>query len=350
MRAAVVDEDRRIGVQSVPRPACGPGEIRLRVDACGLCGSDLHFFRAHSWDPGLIPGHEITGRIEAIGDAPPAVVAGRGLEVGSTVVVEPIESCGTCAPCRAGRSSICPELRLAGVSRAGGFAESIVLPAERIHPIADDLDPAVAALAEPLAVGLHGLERGHLQKDERVLVLGGGTIGLLTALAAQRAGAREVVVRARHPHQRELARAVAGADARDAGTSIEADGLSSAFDVVMESVGGASETLVEAAHAAVPGARVVVLGLFDPSPPFAPFEALTKELSFHWSNCYCHHVGKTDAPESSDFSTAARILAESADRLAPLVTHRLSLDEIGRAFEIASDKRQGVGKLSVVRS
>ena len=350
MRAAVVDDDRRIGVRSVPEPACGPGEIRVRVDACGLCGSDLHFFHARSWDPGLIPGHEITGRIEAIGDAPPSVVAGRGLEVGSTVVVEPIESCGTCGPCRAGRSSICPELLLAGVSRPGGFAESIVLPAARIHPIADDLDPAVAALAEPLAVGLQGLERGDLQEDDRVLVLGGGTIGILTALAARRAGAREVVVRARHPHQRELARDVAGAEARDAGASIEADGLASGFDVVMESVGGSSETLVEAAHAAAPGGRVVVLGLFDPSPPFAPFEALTKELSFHWSNCYCHHVGKTDAPDSSDFSTAAQILAQSPDRLAPLVTHRVSLDEIDRAFEVASDKRQGVGKLSVVRS
>ena len=350
MRAAVVDDDRRIGVRSVPRPACGPGEIRVRVDACGLCGSDLHFFHARSWDPGLIPGHEITGRIEAIGDAPPSVVAERGLEVGSTVVVEPIESCGTCAPCRAGRSSICPELLLAGISRPGGFAESIVLPATRIHMIADDLDPAVAALAEPLAVGLHGLERGDLQEDDRVLVLGGGTIGILTALAARRAGAREVVVRARHPHQRELARDVAGAEARDSGASIEADGLASGFDVVMESVGGSSETLVEAAHAAAPGGRVVVLGLFDPSPPFAPLEALTKELSFHWSNCYCHHVGKTDAPDSSDFSTAAQILAQSPDRLAPLVTHRVSLDEIDRAFEVASDKAQGVGKLSVVRS
>lgn len=349
MRAAVVDDDRTIRVREISRPECGPGEIRVRVDACGLCGSDLHFFHARSWDPGLIPGHEITGRIEAIGDRPPDVVARRGLGVGSAVVVEPIESCGVCVGCRAGRSSICPELRLAGVSRAGGFAEAIVMPAERIHPIAEDLEPALAALAEPLAVGLHGLERGDLGTDDRVLVLGGGTIGIVTALAARLAGAREVVVRARHPHQREFAREVAGADARDASETIEADGLASGFDLVMESVGGVSETLVEAARAAAPGGRVVVLGLFDPSPPFAPFEALTKELSFHWSNCYCTQANQTEAPDSSDFSRAAQILSNSRDRLAPLVTHRVPLEEIGAAFEIAGDKRRGVGKLSVVR-
>ena len=146
MRAAVVGNDRRIGLQQVPVPACGPGMIRVAVDACGLCGSDLHFHHAKSWSPGLIPGHEITGRIEAIGEGPPPLVAERGLEIGRRVVVEPLVSCGTCEFCAAGRDSICPTLALAGVSRPGGFAESVVLPALRIHPVADDLDPKVAAL------------------------------------------------------------------------------------------------------------------------------------------------------------------------------------------------------------
>lgn len=350
MHAAVVGDDLRIGLRTAPRPACGPGEIRVAVDACGLCGSDLHFHHARSWPAGLIPGHEITGRIDAIGDRPPPLVEERGLRVGQRVVVEPLESCGHCEFCRAGRDSICPALTLAGVSRPGGFAESIVLPAIRIHPVADDLDPAIAALAEPLAVALHGLARGGFSPEDRVLILGGGPIGVLTAYAARRAGAREVVVRARYPHQQELVRQVAGADARTSNVEVHRDGLGSAFDLVVETVGGASETLVEAARAARPGGRVAILGLFDPSPPLVPLDALVKELTFHWSNCYCRHVDRTDVPESSDFSEAARLLDEDRDRLARLVTHRVPLDAIGEAFETAGDKRRGVGKLCVVRS
>lgn len=353
MRAAMVADDRTIGLRSAPIPECGPGEVRVRIDACGLCGSDLHLYHARSWTPGLIPGHEIAGHVETIGPSPPAVVTERGLEVGRTVVVEPLESCGACPSCRAGRAATCPDLRIAGVHRPGGFAESIVLPASRIHPIAADLDPAVAALAEPLAVGLHAVERGGLARQDRVLILGGGTIGLLAAYAAQRAGAREVVVRARHPHQRALATAVAGADARDADRTIEEDGLASAFDLVVESVGGVSTTLAEATRTAAPGGRVVVLGLFDAAPTFSPWDALEKELSLHWSNCYCQRSGRetaaeTDGVETSDFARAARILADSHATLAPLVTHRVELSAVPDAFLTASDKRSGVGKLSVV--
>lgn len=350
MRAAVVGDDLRIGLRTVPLPECGPGMIRVAVDACGLCGSDLHFHRARSWPAGLIPGHEITGRIDAIGEDPPPLVRERGLRIGRRVVVEPLESCGHCEFCRAGRDSICPGLALAGVSRPGGFAESIVLPALRIHPVAEDLDPAVAALAEPLAVALHGLARGGFTRGDRVLVLGGGAIGVLTAYAARRSGAREVVVRARYPHQQALVREVAGAYARAADVAVQQDGLDSAFDLVVETVGGASETLIEAARAARPGGRVAILGLFDPSPPLVPLDALVKELTFHWSNCYCRHVERTEVPETSDFSQATRLLDEDRERLGRLVTHRVPLDAIGEAFETAGDKHRSVGKLCVVGS
>ena len=126
MHAAVVGDDLSIGLRTAPLPECGPGAIRVAVDACGLCGSDLHFHHARSWPAGLIPGHEITGRIDAIGDRPPPLVEERGLRVGQRVVVEPLESCGHCEFCSAGRDSICPALTLAGVSRPGGFALSLI--------------------------------------------------------------------------------------------------------------------------------------------------------------------------------------------------------------------------------
>lgn len=344
MKAAIVDRIGTIALENVPTPPAGAGEIRVAIEACGLCGSDLHAYRARSWSPNLIPGHEIAGRIESIGPDAPTVVQARQLGIGDRVVVEPLETCRACEACDAGRDSICPELQIAGVHRAGGFAESISLPAERIHPIAPEIEPAVATLCEPIAVALHALDRGAFLPGERVLVLGGGALGILTTFVAQTMGAGEVVVRARYAHQRDRVRAIAdAATAVDTESSLMDQGLESGFDLVIETVGGLSGTLTEAIRAARPGGRVVVLGLFDENPPFEPNRALAKELSFHWSNCYHTRNGLR-----SDFARATALLVDHHPKLRQLITHKLPLEEITRAFAIANDKREGVGKLVVI--
>jgi 2-desacetyl-2-hydroxyethyl bacteriochlorophyllide A dehydrogenase len=342
MRAAVVGRDGSIAAVSAPVPECGPHEVRVRVDVCGLCGSDLHAYRAKSWPSGLIPGHEITGRIEWLGAQ--AVHGGDGstLVAGLPVVLEPLNTCSTCPACQAGHDSICPELEIAGVHRPGGFAEFVVVPAKRVYAFAPEIDPAVATLIEPLAVALHALDRIDFKAGERVLVLGGGTLGQLCAFAAREASASEVAIRARYPHQRQLAQDLGAGTVHEATSDIAENGLDSRFDVVVETVGGASQTLNEACQAARPGGRVVVLGLFDPNPPFDPAIALQKELELRWGNCY-----QTDRQGDPDFARAARALKQHHSALGQLITHRADLEEIAEAFEIANDKQSGVSKLAV---
>jgi 2-desacetyl-2-hydroxyethyl bacteriochlorophyllide A dehydrogenase len=344
MRAAVVDDEGRIGIDTLPRPPCPSGHVRVRVEACGVCGSDLHAARRGDWRPGLVPGHEIAGRIEILGDGVDSGGSGPPLSHEMPVVVEPLETCGDCPDCRAGHDSVCASLVIRGVHASGGFAESIVVPAVRVHPIAPQIEPGVATLIEPLAVALHALDRAAGVAGERVLVIGAGAIGLLCAFAARQAGAAEVRIRARYPHQAEHARAL-GVIPERANDSASASSDARGFDLVIETVGGAAETLVEAGEAIRPRGRIVVLGLFEGPPALDPMQALEKELTFLFSNCY--QTGDANHP---DFARAAELMAQHHERLAPIVTHRLALEEIRHAFTIAADKRAGVGKLVVVPS
>lgn len=346
MRAAVVTDTREIAARRVPIGECGPRDLRIRVEACGVCGSDLHAQRRKSWPPDLIPGHEIAGRVDAIGAEVAEQAAERGLSLGARVVVEPLATCGVCIDCRAGRDSICPSLRIAGVHRPGGFAELVDAQPARVHLVDPTLSPVVATLIEPLAVALHALDRASgVAAGERLLVLGGGTIGLLCAFAARRAGAREVVVRARHDHQRALAELLGATATSDAGRTIEDEGLASRFEVVIETVGGSSRTLLDAGLAARPAGRIVVLGLFDESPALDPGIALEKELTLAWSNCY--GAGRAG---DSDFARAARLVRDHREILDRLVTSRRKLSDIADAFERAGSQRDGEVKVVVLVS
>ncbi len=345
MRAAVVTRARELATSSVPIPECGPNELRVRVEACGVCGSDLHARRSHGWSPDLIPGHEIAGRVDAIGERVAQQAAARDLSLGRRVVIEPLTTCGECESCRAGRDSICPALEIAGVHRAGGFAEFICVSPERAHPIDPTLSPAVATLIEPLAVALHAIDRAQGVAGERVLVLGGGTIGLLCAFAAGRAGAQEVAMRARYAHQRRLAEALGATLISNPERGLAAEGFDSRFDVVIETVGGSSQTLIDAGLAARPGGRIVILGLFDGSPALDPMVALEKELTLGWANCY-GSGGEGDP----DFARAARLLEDHRDLLGRFVTAERPLDDIAEAFELADNKLEGQVKVVVVVS
>lgn len=348
MRAAVVGEDLTIGLRRVPKPACGPSDVRVAVEACGLCGSDLHAQRRRSWPPGLIPGHEIAGRIEAIGAKAQVEARARGLTVGDRVVVEPLRTCGRCAACAAGQDSVCPDLAITGVHRPGGFAEFVVAEPHRVYRLDGEWPASVATLVEPLAVALHAIARAALVEGERVLVIGGGTLGLLCAFAAHRTGA-QVTLRARHPHQAALALALGAVrteDARPPDARSEAvQEVAGEYAVVFETVGGRGDTLGDACRAAAPRGRVVVLGLLDRDPRFEPMVALAKELSLLWSNCY-----QTGVAGDPDFAHAIRLLSSHLALLAPLVSDELDLAQIDRAFARAADKHEGVTKLVVVAS
>ncbi|MDX1650503.1 MAG: alcohol dehydrogenase catalytic domain-containing protein, partial [Myxococcota bacterium] len=200
MRAARVADGGALQVDRAALPEPAPGEVRVRVRACGICGSDLHLLGAGLLPPGRIPGHEFAGRVDAVG-------AGvRGVAEGARVAVEPFRSCGRCAECARGGDPLCREAALFGVHADGGLAEAVCVPAERCFASEAGLAPEVLALAEPLAVCVHGLRRGALAPGMRVLVLGAGSVGWLSVFAARALGAGEVWVSARHATQARAAR------------------------------------------------------------------------------------------------------------------------------------------------
>jgi len=330
-------------VARVPVPEPGPGEVRVAVESCGICGSDLHLFHAGFFAPGSVPGHESAGRIDALGDGV------SGIATGARVAVEPMRGCGRCAECRRGLYSICREARLHGVHLPGGLAEAVVVPADRVHPVPADLDPGIAALAEPMAVVVHALVRGGLAPGQRVLVLGAGSIGLLTIAAARHMGAGETWIVARHPHQAALARALGAtrvlgeAEANDL-LALDAIGREAPIDLVVETVGGQADTLRAAGAAVRPGGVISVVGVFFAPPPFEPMPLMLKEVTLAWSYCYGSPTARGGRP---DFADAVEILGRERDALAPLLTHRLPLDRVADAFAIASDRKAGAIKVSI---
>jgi threonine dehydrogenase-like Zn-dependent dehydrogenase len=342
MRAAVWAEGGALREVRLPIPEPGAGEVRVRVRACGICGSDLHLRHTGFAQPGLAPGHEFAGVVDAVG---PGVA---GLAPGTGVAVEPLASCGACEECRKGLDALCRSAKLFGIGLHGGFAEQVVVPAARAFPVPADLDPRVAALAEPVAVVVRGLRRGGIGEGSRVLVLGAGTLGLLSILAAKALGAADVWISARHAAQAALAKDLGAgrvlAEAEAAPQELARAARKAPFDVVLETVGGTANTLDAAGAAVRRGGTVAVLGMFTERVALDTLPLLLKEATLAWSYCY----GRTHEP--CEFAAATRLLAAERERAARLVTHTVPLAEAARAFDLAADRRSGAIKVTVVPS
>ena len=154
-------------------PAPGPGEVLIRVEAAGICGTDRHLFHGEfPCTPPVTLGHEFSGIVTATG-------AGVTLPLGLRVTCDPNDPCLTCAPCLRGRVNLCEANSVTGITRDGGFAPFAVFPARKAIALPADLHPHHGAFAEPLACTLHGIDMAAPLPGERVIILGGGVIGLL---------------------------------------------------------------------------------------------------------------------------------------------------------------------------
>jgi len=317
----------------MPEPA--PGWVRVAVTAVGICGTDLHIYGGMLGDvSGLQPGHEVAGVIDAIGD-------GVMLATGTKVALEPLTACGHCFQCGTGHRNRCPEHRLFGVTARGGMTEFMSVPAECLHPLPADLNDNVAALAEPMAVCVRGVRLGGVGLGDRVAVLGAGSIGALSVLAAREAGAGEIFVTARYPHQAALAQAL-GATRVFATIEQMTEALGTAsMDVVIETVGGRANSLTEAVNVAGRGATIAMLGVFEGSPGIPGLTFAERELTLVGSYCYAR------AARVGDFALATSLLSKYRTELPELVTHRFKLDQVASAYAAAGDKKSGSIKVQI---
>jgi 2-desacetyl-2-hydroxyethyl bacteriochlorophyllide A dehydrogenase len=332
MKAAFNTAKEVIEVREVEDPRPGPGEVLIRVRVCGICGSDLHFYHgAFPAAPGVPPGHEYAGEVATLGEGV------TGVEIGERVAIEPLRYCRECAYCRTGQYQLCPNRVLMGTFYPGAMAEYVPVPAYGLYRLPDNVDFEVGALAEPLAVAVHGLHLVDLNIGEKVLVMGSGTIGLLAVMAARAAGAGEILATYRHEHQGQAA-LVAGA------TQVLKNGETGrleAVDVVVETVGGTAPTLSQALGIVRPGGRVSVLGVFTQPAQINALGLMLKEARIVGAITYCR------PGMHSDFDVALRILAAEPERARTLITHRFPLVEAAKAFRTASDKSSGCLKVQI---
>ncbi len=338
MIAAFCNQPGTFELRDLPRPTPGPGEVLLRVWNCGVCGSDLHWFHGTSPVPGVCPGHEIAGEVVEVGRDVTAVAPG------AHVAVEPLVVCGRCFSCRTGDYQLCRQFQIIGMMRDGGFAEYLATPDYTLYPLPGEMAWEVGALAEPTAVCVHALRLASVQLGQRVLVLGAGTIGLLSVMVAKAAGAGEIAITARHPQQAEMARRLGARRVFATTEDGERERIDYAYhhpvDVVVETVGGSADTLNDAILAVRPGGTVAVVGVFSGHPPCNALALLVKEVRLLGSLMY----GRSGT--RADFEVAVDVLA--AQPLArELVTHRYELPAIQTAFETASDKTRGAIKVTV---
>jgi 2-desacetyl-2-hydroxyethyl bacteriochlorophyllide A dehydrogenase len=337
MRAAYCTGTGTFEVRDREVPEPGPDDVIVRVHGCGVCGSDLHYFHGGFPPPAACPGHEIAGVITA---AP----AGSGLRSGQEVTIEPLVVCGVCSHCRTGNYQICPRFCVIGNAVDGGFAEYVRVPSYAVYPLPPGVDLELGGLTEPLAVAVHALRLARLEPGDRVLVLGGGTIGLMAVAAARAAGAGEVWITARHAQQEEAAqrlgatRVFRGAGAAD---ELRAAARGDAVDVVIETVGGTAGTLGDAVRLARRGGTVMVLGIFTEEPRLDATTLVMKEIRLIGSMTYGRSGARTD------FERALALLAANPDPFRALITHRIPLEEIARAFAVAGDKGSGAIKVQV---
>ncbi len=201
MKVATWQGESRFTIDNVPDPEAGRGQVLVAVNTAGVCGTDVHATQGlFPWKPPLVMGHEYTGVILDVG---PGV--SRRL-IGRAVACEPNYGCGECIECRERRVSHCSR-----ITRAGGFGERVALPRSAVHELPEGLSPVTAALTEPAACCLAGLEMFRMPRGATVLVIGGGIMGLLTMALARKRGAARAILSDPIAERREIARGL-GAD------------------------------------------------------------------------------------------------------------------------------------------
>ena len=329
MRAAVYDAPGLpLRIAELPDPRPGPGRAVIRVAACGVCGSDLHATApgGELARRGAVLGHEVTGEIAEIGPEPLGDWA-----VGDRVYVMPVGSCGRCPQCQLDRPEECPDQLTFGAlgpdEPDGAYAEYLAVSLSDLLAVPEGVPMDVAALCEPLATGLMCVRRAQLEIGDRVLILGGGPIGLAVTVWARFFGARRVVVSERVEHRRDLALCLGATDTIDAGGDTD---VATRFleltggepDVVIEAVGRPG--MLNAAIAAVrPHGTVVTGGVCMEPDTFDHLLAYAKEPQVRTARVYT----KAENQFVMEMIAAGRIDP------APMISHRIGLDALPAAFE-----------------
>jgi 2-desacetyl-2-hydroxyethyl bacteriochlorophyllide A dehydrogenase len=317
-----------VGITQKDVPAPARYEVRIKVAYAGICGTDLHIQAGKHprASAGLTMGHEFSGVVDAIGEE-------SAMKIGTRVVVEPLISCGKCYSCRAGFPHVCSSLGLYGIDKDGGFAEYVVIPEDRIFAVPDSIPLTAAALIEPLAVGVHAVRRSSVKSIDTVLVIGGGPIGLFTAIASKAAGV-SVYIAEINPQRRLLLQTLEfelfETENDDIGRYVANLTDGKGFDVVFDAAGSRNTLKMAAEFVRVRGEVVLVaIPPEDRLISYVPFSF--KEISLKGIRVY----------EYYDFKRAITLM-KSLTYDFSMIYQLFSIESFKKAFDSARSGNDGM--------
>jgi len=317
MKAVVIETPHHVDVVSLEDPAPGPHDAIVQVEACGICGTDIHVLEgafAPTRYP-IVPGHEFCGEVVAVG----AEVS--DVRVGEFVAVDPSLPCGRCFFCRRGRGNLCENWNAIGVGAANGAcAELVRVPATSAFAVSDDMPRRFATLVEPLACAVRGFDQVEVHLANAYLIYGAGTMGLLLAQLAAHAGAGQLDVVDVNPGRLDLARRL-GADR--VATSADALEQPRGWDVVIDAT-GAVPAIEDGLRRVRRGGSFLVFGVAkaEASARFSPFRVYNDEIRIIGSMAVLH-----------SFERARDLLVKGVVDCPAMITHRYSLDAYGEAIQ-----------------
>jgi L-iditol 2-dehydrogenase len=327
MKAMLLSKYRHLEIAELPTPTPGPGELLVKVAACGICGSDVHGYDGSSGRriPPIVMGHEAAGRIAAVG---PQV---SGWSEGDRVTFDSTISCGTCPYCTRGEINLCDRRQVLGVSCtdyrcAGAFAEYVIVPKRIVYRLPDALSFSEAAMLEAVAVAVHAVSLSRISPGDEALVLGAGMIGLLCLQALRAAGCSTVCIADVDASRLKLAKEVGATETLHAtGEELVAEILSrtngAGVDVAVEAV-GIDATVRSAVHSVRKGGTVTLVGNITPEVTLPLQKAVTRQIRIQGS---CASAG--------EYPQAITLLTSGAVKVKPLITAIAPLEEGPHWFE-----------------
>ena len=326
MKALLLSKYRSLEIAEVPIPAVEAGAVLIRVGACGICGSDVHGYDGSSGRriPPIVMGHEAAGRIAAVGAGVTGLVEGDRVTFDSTIY------CGACGYCKRGEVNLCDHRQVLGVScgdysRAGAFAEFVAVPARVVYKLPESISFAEAAMLEAVAVAIHGVSLAKVSSEGTALVVGAGTIGVLTLQALRAAGCKRVLVSDVDETRLKMAKELGAADVLLADADVVAQVLRRTggvgVDVAIEAV-GRNETVNAAIASVRKGGTVVLVGNISPEVTLPLQKVVTRQIRLQGS---CASAG--------EYPEAIALMASGAIRVKPLISAIAPLAEGPAWFE-----------------
>ncbi|ENA29868.1 MULTISPECIES: Zn-dependent oxidoreductase [Pseudomonas] len=336
MKAFQVRAPHEFSLAQVETPVAAPGEVVVGVAYAGICGSDMHIIHGQNAFVRFprVTGHEFAGVVQEVGEGV------ETLSVGDRVCVDPVISCGTCYPCRIGRSNVCTHLQVIGVHRDGGFSERVSVPAENAHKLPEGMPLSHAALVEPYSIALNVLDRMQPQPGDSVLVYGAGVIGLTIVQMARALGLTDITVTDVIDTRLQTARAL--------GATCTINGQAQDVESVMkEQTGGEGVPLIvdaacipalmpQIVRLASPAGRIGLLGFNAAPSDLVQLEMIKKELTLVGSRL-----------NNRKFPRVIELMATGKLNAQDLISHRVAFDDMPEAIDLIESHPEQTRKVLV---